>query len=148
MTHLDSLLTPALVGLGKPRKQAVECVGAGPRTSIRHSITRLQQKLVRTPSVVSSHDVVRTVVTVRCDTMRLATVRFIGPRGDTRTAGLNFCRFLTGWSVVRTLLKYPQKSFRSLCVSFRSFAPFIHADEPKRRSGPDVVQVNQGFVSE
>lgn len=64
---------------------------------------------------------VRTVVTVRCYSLRLATVRFIGPRGDTHAAGWNLFGPYAARRFLSALLKYPQKSLGSLRVGFRRF---------------------------
>lgn len=99
---------------------------------------RAAQSLVRrslTLSVVSSRDVVRTVVTVRCYSLRLATVRFIGPRGDTHAAGWNLFGLVKATrSLLGALVQACKQSSCRLCVSFHVLSLFIHADEPKRRT--------------
>jgi len=100
---------------------------------------RAAQSLVRrslTLSVVSSRDVVRTVVTVRCYSLRLATVRFIGPRGDTHAAGWNLFGPYAARRVFGALRQFLQEPRSIRAVLFRPCLSLwvIHADEPKRRT--------------
>lgn len=104
---------------------------------------------------------------IRCPSQQLASVRVryqYGRAGSARCfsvmrsrpihrherAGLNFCRPLDGWSVFRSLLKNPQKSFGSLRVSLSQVLLFViaHVEQHGRRMRQDVGAVRQGHVSE